>query len=564
MQKVALGILIFFLGCSGIHPNSAIPLLIGQATDFQIPPNINVQPMSESRRYEYPGGINAVGKRSLDEKSVTLENVLSTMFFVGTWQINPTNGSKLFEMFEHQQGKIMMSFNEGFQIEDQLIWYKQPIPAIPIYYIQMQIIDGEYFDNSHEVITIDDLLKSDFDVSSKVLTIIRDNFVIFPYEACNISLRIDFSDVLANSGDSEDTYNTNGTGLIKASVRSLNCKVNFDANMQIGSQDYTTRIVSLTIFHETILFVIFLTNMKLIKRLFKSTAESNRVSVAEPVFIGLWDLVFVTNMHIVSTESTLSLTLILFALNLTMLIFTSILLLVIPMVKRTQSIDTNILISEFLKLICSYGFSPVIAMILILKFSVSMFFHPTFLFLTNLYLLPQIIHNIAKGIPVLFEPHTILYTISLRPLLSFYFKACPSNIYEITPSIPGTIAIVISVGLQIFILFLQAKYGVRFFLPKRILSDEYSYFHDQSEENSAMELIKIIRTCNICLGKLSKSPNLTETPDMEVQSTLDRMDIQPESTMKTECKHKFHAVCLIEWMKEKMECPMCGFVLRPL
>ena len=561
MRMAIINKLFFFLGFICLPSSLADSTLRNDLTYSQAS-STTIFPYQKfiQRNIESSNEVDLTNPRMLDETTA-----LSTMFFVGIWQINEANNdSKLFDRFEHRQGKISMSFNEGFQIEDQLIWYKQPIPEISVYYVQMQIIDGDYYDNSREVITINDLSDINFDSSTNIFTVTKGNIDFYPDTGCNLTIQIDFTGISPSLTSENQTYDTNTTGPIKALATSPNCKLNFAATMQIESQDYSTRVINLIIFHEIILIVIVYTNMKLIKRLYKSTAESNRVSMAEPVYIGIWDLVFVTNMHMISTESTLVISFIVFCINLMLLIFTSILLLVTPMVKRTQTIDINIFISSFLKLVCFYGFLPVLLMVLVLRFSVSTFFHPIFLFSTNLYLLPQIIHNIAKGIPVLFEPHTIAYIISLRPLISFYFKACPSNIYGLGSSSFVVAIIVTSIGAQVIFLYLQAKYGVRFFIPKKIHSNDYSYFHDQSEESSATELIKIVRTCNICLGKLSKAPNLTEQPDMEAQSILERIKAQPETVMNTECKHKFHAICLIEWMKDKMECPMCGFVLRPI
>ena len=120
--------------------------------------------------------------------------------------------------------------------------------------------------------------------------------------------------------------------------------------------------------------------------------------------------------------------------------------------------------------------------------------------------------------------------------------------------------------LQVAVLYLQAKLGVRFFIPRSILPSDHNYFQDISEDRDQGTELKplLLKMCNICMGNLSERSNFAEITNPEVKDVLTRLGVRPESTMRTECRHKFHAACLIEWMMVKMECPVCKVTLRAI
>lgn len=62
------------------------------------------------------------------------------------------------------------------------------------------------------------------------------------------------------------------------------------------------------------------------------------------------------------------------------------------------------------------------------------------------------------------------------------------------------------------------------------------------ETNSLISRAELNGDCLICMGQLN------ETPEVE----LNRFD-----AMVAPCNHVFHTNCLLNWMKIKMQCPVC-------
>ncbi|XP_048422416.1 transmembrane E3 ubiquitin-protein ligase FLY2-like isoform X2 [Pyrus x bretschneideri] len=88
------------------------------------------------------------------------------------------------------------------------------------------------------------------------------------------------------------------------------------------------------------------------------------------------------------------------------------------------------------------------------------------------------------------------------------------------------------------ILLLQHYLGSRWFIPRQILPEKYSYYRrfDQNTNHTT--------DCVICMTAV----NLTQ------RST---------DCMVTPCEHCFHSGCLQRWMDIKMECPTCRRPLPP-
>ncbi len=60
--------------------------------------------------------------------------------------------------------------------------------------------------------------------------------------------------------------------------------------------------------------------------------------------------------------------------------------------------------------------------------------------------------------------------------------------------------------------------------------------------------------CVICMHNLRLQVNemMEEVPDRYISTY-----------MKTPCNHKFHEICLRNWMRIKLECPVCREPLPP-
>lgn len=501
----------------------------------------------------------------LDDRIQHFCDELSLLPFVGTWEIDNTNSQTPFEGFHQTQGKIQFNFNDGFILKNRLVWYEEPIYTLNVSQTaQVIVIDGTFNDDYLFFINFENVTCENFNVSTGIFYITASNIPINAIQQCDITLQIDLNNVIMV--ETNEVYTVDESGTINLKMHSTNCNINLLANLHRDTYNYHAKMVSEILFQGVILLASFFTNMKLIRGLFRFTTESNRISLLVPVYIAIWDLIFLINMNIFADLRNFEITLILFCIESALFMFSSILLLSVPMMRKTQNMSMDITAADFLKTSLQYGVPPIVAMVVFITVSEQAFFNTTFLFLINLYLLPQIIHNVVKGAPVTFDPQTIAYIVGLRPLSPLYLKGCPSNLFNISTSGIFIIGLMFCLALQVFVLYLQAKRGVRFFIPRCILASDHNYFQDLPDDTNQGTELKplLLRMCNICMGNLSERSNFAEITNPDVKDVLTRLKVRPESTMRTECGHKFHTACLVEWMMVKMECPVCKITLRAI
>ena len=65
--------------------------------------------------------------------------------------------------------------------------------------------------------------------------------------------------------------------------------------------------------------------------------------------------------------------------------------------------------------------------------------------------------------------------------------------------------------------------------------------------------------CSICLTPLNQYPK-TSSGSLDCCRRLLRPR-NPKTFFKTPCNHRFHKECLLRWIEQKRECPMCRSVL---
>ena len=134
-----------------------------------------------------------------------------------------------------------------------------------------------------------------------------------------------------------------------------------------------------------------------------------------------------------------------------------------------------------------------------------LFNYPTstwFVVVNSWTLVPQIMHNAYEGIRPGFYP-SFLFTIILSQIYMVYYKGCPSNIMNISPNIQSIVGIVISLLMQVGVLYAQHKLGSRFFIPKVLIPGYFNYF-----EYLEVDLTTGLREeeCMICLVPLGDEP----------------------------------------------------------
>ena len=508
-------------------------------------------------------------QQSATDNNNGLYQTMSLTSYKGSWKNLNANNTKLFDSFLNNEGIILLDFNGGIVKRNRAIWYEEQTEALNILsQVNLVIVDGEYYDEQMYFISFEDIPPENFVLSPYVLSIKGTDEKIGNQEGCNLDLQIDFSGLVSSTNENpeQDNVEINENGVILIKMTSSNCAINFDATVNKDTSNYTKIASNATIFKGSVFLVIFITNLLLIKGIFSYRPEINQIPTITPVLLAIWDLVFLLNVHTFTNLNKFDLTLIIFCIECILFMFSSILLLSTPMMRNAHNMKDDITVSEFLHTAVLYGLPPILIMLILIAISESCFFNPIFLFITNLYLIPQIVHHVTEGTPASASIKLCVYTISLRPLLPLYLKGHSNNLYNISTSIPLAIGIIIVVLVQIILVCLQEKLGPRFFLPKDIFPPEGYNYETQPLLSSfqGTELVRIETVCDICKRGLLDYPHIDKNPHPKVRTTLNRLKLRAEKLIKAECQHKFHAFCLVERTLTHGECPTCGCELKRL
>jgi hypothetical protein len=152
-------------------------------------------------------------------------------------------------------------------------------------------------------------------------------------------------------------------------------------------------------------------------------------------------------------------------------------------------------------------------------------------------ILPQIYSNMKHTRKGRFLAGYYLGYLSTRALLPFYIRGCPTNIFRLAPSFGICTLWASSYLFQLVILFLQARLGGRFFVPRCCLF----YYQEDGYRLIGWENTLSNSDCCICLSEFGINEECSTQGDI-VQSP---------------CRHYFHLDCLKTWMEVKHQCPAC-------
>ncbi|KAG6407057.1 hypothetical protein SASPL_130039 [Salvia splendens] len=98
------------------------------------------------------------------------------------------------------------------------------------------------------------------------------------------------------------------------------------------------------------------------------------------------------------------------------------------------------------------------------------------LLLLHSFWIPQIVINVVRDSRKPLHPHYILGMTLTRIFIPLYVFGCPHNFMRIEPDGTWCICLALFMGLQVFILLLQHYLGSRWFIPRQILPEKYSYY----------------------------------------------------------------------------------------
>ena len=169
-------------------------------------------------------------------------------------------------------------------------------------------------------------------------------------------------------------------------------------------------------------------------------------------------------------------------------------------------------------------------------------------FLLTIVLVPQIINNCVNLLNA-FDKYSTLALSSAYPILIYAFKAVPNDVCPQKPDYDFIFSFIVCFSVQFIILHLQKVWDPRFFLPKYLRKIAMQY-RDLSQVKSTKE-----DCCSICFGGLDAEP-LTQM-NSKGENMIKRMGFEKGKVLRTQCKHEFHVECLIEWIMQKRECPLC-------
>ncbi|XP_072080818.1 transmembrane E3 ubiquitin-protein ligase FLY2 isoform X2 [Arachis hypogaea] len=152
--------------------------------------------------------------------------------------------------------------------------------------------------------------------------------------------------------------------------------------------------------------------------------------------------------------------------------------------------------------------------------------------------IPQIITNVIRDSRKPLHPHYILGITITRLAIPLYVFGCPNNFMRIESDRSWCLYLAVFIGLQAAVLLLQHYLGSRWFIPRQILPEKYSYYRrfDQDARHAS--------DCVICMTSIDHTQRSNDC-------------------MVTPCDHFFHSGCLQRWMDIKMECPTCRRSLPP-
>lgn len=198
----------------------------------------------------------------------------------------------------------------------------------------------------------------------------------------------------------------------------------------------------------------------------------------------------------------------------------------------------------------------------------------------NSFWVPQFFRNTLKNRRKSFTWEFAFGTSVIRVLPIYYFALVKGN--PLRHRYDAILCIVVSVwlGVQLLLLVLQNQFGPRFWINEKWLPKAYEYqrllsMKDLQEEGFSSELLENLKTtmsqledqdivtsqcmCPICMTDVDL-PILVKEDKLEEA----KRKVNIKGFMITPCHHIFHTECLENWMKYKLQCPVCRKSLPPI
>ena len=220
-----------------------------------------------------------------------------------------------------------------------------------------------------------------------------------------------------------------------------------------------------------------------------------------------------------------------------------------------------------------------------------------FMYLINIIVfIPQIIYNLKVKILKNKIPNKMIFIIIIdRIFIVFSFRGYKNNILNSKPNNTFCCLTLITILIEVLLLYLQRIIGNKFFIPKKFRKGYYNYYKTINEIEQKFNHINKnnfqneIQICSICLLPIIKQLINENNTNLNIAENsiemIQKSEIQPikilenqkENQMKikrkffhclkkynnndyimvTPCNHLFHPNCLKRWCLYKNECPIC-------
>ncbi|KAI0244626.1 hypothetical protein L0F63_005597 [Massospora cicadina] len=197
----------------------------------------------------------------------------------------------------------------------------------------------------------------------------------------------------------------------------------------------------------------------------------------------------------------------------------------------------------------------------------------TFFFGLYSFWIPQIWRNITRGTSKGLSPTYTVGISATKLAIPLYLFAYPGNVLGLSTETHSWVWYLVAyVAAQILILFSQDWLGPRWLVPAFLLPPTYNYHPILARTNEEEPLDPSHKDCAICmLSLLEPDSSDPSTPLLHPQTTTYRSSAtmslarfsSSRGLMVTPCQHYFHTSCLDQWMKIKLECPVCRTPLPP-
>ena len=96
--------------------------------------------------------------------------------------------------------------------------------------------------------------------------------------------------------------------------------------------------------------------------------------------------------------------------------------------------------------------------------------------ISGLVLVPQIVLNAINNLRNTLSMSFCILMAVTQAFFPLYIRGCPQNILELKPDVNWARTVILVIICQIAVLFLQRKWGPRFFIPQaRRISNEHNF-----------------------------------------------------------------------------------------